>query len=132
VERFSARQLSTSIVRGADLVITMTSAHRRETVTLVPAAVQRTFVLGEMAHMLGLVDADEVSAIAGPGASAAERLRATVAVAKRHRTPGVDPAEDIVDPYGRSKSVYADSFAQIQTALAPLVRLVTTESPSTD
>ena len=132
VERFSARRLTVSIVRGADLVITMTSDHRRETVTLVPAAVQRTFVLGEMAHMLGLVDAGEVSAIAGPGASAAERLRATVAVAKRHRTPGVDPAEDIVDPYGRSKSVYADSFAQILTALAPLVRLVTTESPSTD
>ena len=29
VERFSARQLTASIVRGADLVITMTSAHRR-------------------------------------------------------------------------------------------------------
>ena len=130
VDGFSARMLTTSIVRGADLVITMTSAHRRETVTLVPAAVQRTFVLGEMAHMLTQVDADEVSAVAGPGASAAERLRATVAIAKRHRTPGVDPAEDIVDPYGRSKSVYAESFAQIQAALAPLVRVVTTESPS--
>ena len=67
VERFSARQLTTSIVRGADLVITMTSDHRRETVTLVPAAVQRTFVLGEMAHMLGRVDADEVSSDCGTG-----------------------------------------------------------------
>ena len=129
VSGFSARQLSPSIVRDADLIITMTGDHRRETVTLVPAAVQRTFVLGEMAHMLGRVDADEVTMLAGPGASTTERLRATVAIAKRHRTPGVDPAEDIVDPYGRSKSVYADSFAQIQTALAPLVRVVTAESP---
>lgn len=126
---FSARQLFASIVRAADLVITMTSEHRRETVTLVPAAVQRTFVLGEMANMLGRVDADEVTMLAGPAASTAERLRATAAIAKRHRTPGVDPAEDIVDPYGRSTSVYADSFAQIQAALAPLVRVVTAGSP---
>jgi protein-tyrosine-phosphatase len=48
-----------------------------------------------------------------------------VAIAKRHRTPGVDPAEDIVDPYGRSDSVYAESFAQIQASLEPLLRIVT-------
>ena len=41
---------------------------------------------------------------------------------KRNRTPGVDPDEDIVDPYGRSKSVYAESFQQIRAALEPLVR----------
>ena len=40
----------------------------------------------------------------------------------------VDPAEDIVDPYGRPASVYAQSFAQIQAALAPLVRVLTAES----
>jgi protein-tyrosine phosphatase len=127
-DRFAARQLSPTIVRRADLLITMTSAHRRETVTLVPAAVQRTFVLGEMAHMLGSVDAEEVSAVVGIDGSPEERLRATVAIAKRHRTPGVDPAEDVVDPYGRSASVYAASFAQIQAALAPLVRVLTVES----
>jgi protein-tyrosine-phosphatase len=47
-----------------------------------------------------------------------------VAIAKRHRTPGVDPAEDIVDPYGRSGSVYSASFAQIQAALEPLLRIM--------
>jgi protein-tyrosine phosphatase len=102
----------------------MSSAHRRQTVTLVPAAVQRTFVLGELEHMLSHVDSDEVTAVAGEGASSGERLRATVAVAKRYRTPGVDPAEDIVDPYGRSDAVYLTSFRQIQAALEPLVRLL--------
>ena len=47
-------------------------------------------------------------------------------LAKRYRTPGVDPAEDIVDPYGRSDAVYATSFSQIQTALEPLMRLAMT------
>jgi protein-tyrosine-phosphatase len=35
----------------------------------------------------------------------------------------VDPDEDIVDPYVRSKSVYAESFQQVRAALEPLVRL---------
>ena len=52
-EDFVARQITPAVVRAADLVITMSSAHRRETVTLVPAAVQHTFVLGELEHMLG-------------------------------------------------------------------------------
>ena len=126
---FTARQLLPPLVRGADLIITMTGAHRRETVTLVPAAVQRTFVLGELAHMLGDVDRDEIAAAGGASTSTAERLRAAVAIAKRHRTPGVDPAEDIVDPYGRSNSVYAASFTQIQAALEPLLRIVATDIP---
>jgi protein-tyrosine phosphatase len=128
---FTARQLTPALVRDADLVLTMTSAHRRETVMMVPAAVQRTFVLGEVAHMLAHVDAEEVTQITGRKASAAERLRATVSIAKRHRTPGVDPGEDIVDPYGRSRSVYAESFEQINQALEPLVRVVTAQSLGT-
>ena len=72
---------------------------------------------------------DEIAAAGGASTSTAERLRAAVAIAKRHRTPGVDPAEDIVDPYGRSNSVYAASFTQIQAALEPLLRIVVTDIP---
>jgi protein-tyrosine phosphatase len=126
VENFAARQITPEAVRAADLILTMSSAHRRQTVTLVPAAVQRTFVLGELEHMLSHVDAAEVTVVAGGATSSGERLRATVALAKRYRTPGVDPAEDIVDPYGRSDAVYATSFRQIQAALEPLMRLAAT------
>jgi protein-tyrosine phosphatase len=125
-EDFVARQITPEAVREADLVLTMSSVHRRQTVTLIPAAVQHTFVLGELEHMLGHVDPEEVTALAGATAASGERLRAIVTLAKRYRTPGVDPAEDIVDPYGRSDAVYATSFAQIQTALAPLMRLAMT------
>ena len=124
-DNFVARQITPEAVRAADLVLTMSSAHRRQTVTLVPVAVQHTFVLGELEHMLGHVDPEEVTTVAGVGASSGERLRTTVALAKRYRTPGVDPAEDIVDPYRRSDAVYATSFRQIQAALEPLVRLLT-------
>ncbi|HVD90324.1 MAG TPA: hypothetical protein VNB91_15625 [Jatrophihabitantaceae bacterium] len=122
-DHFLARQLSPAIVRDADLVVTMTNRHRSDTVAMVPAAVQRTFVLGELAHMLHGVEPDDVSAESGPATSTAERLRALVTIAKRNRTPGVDPDEDIVDPYGRSKTIYAQSFQQIREALEQILRL---------
>jgi protein-tyrosine phosphatase len=129
---FTARQLTPAILRSADLVITMTGEHRRDTVRLFPAAVQRTFVLGELAHMIEPVEIAEVTAIAGGSVSTAERLRAAIALAKRYRTPGVDPGEDIVDPYGRSESVYGTSFAQIQARIEPLVRVLTAGPRSTE
>jgi protein-tyrosine phosphatase len=128
-EDFAARQLTRALLRPADLVITMTSEHRRDAVTLLPAAVQRTFVLAELAQMLGEVEVGEVAAAGGASSSSGERIRAAVAAAKRYRTPGVDPVEDVIDPYGRSSSVYAASFAQIQAALEPLVRIVAVGNP---
>ena len=80
-EDFVARQITPEVVRAADLVLTMSSVHRRQTVTLVPAAVQHTFVLGELEHMLGHVDPDDVTTLAGAGAS---QRRATA----RHRGVG--------------------------------------------
>ena len=115
--------LRRTCIRAADLVITMTGDHRRQTVAMVPAAVQRTFVLGELAHMLSHVEVPDVTEITGPSASTAERLRAVVQIAQRNRTPGVDPDEDVVDPYGRSKSVYLESFRQIRAALESVARL---------
>jgi protein-tyrosine phosphatase len=128
-EDFAARQLTRALLRPADLIITMTSEHRRDAVTLLPAAVQRTFVLAELAQMLGEVEVGEVAAAGGASSSSGERIRAAVAAAKRYRTPGVDPVEDVIDPYGRSSSVYAASFAQIQAALEPLVRIVAVGNP---
>jgi protein-tyrosine phosphatase len=98
---------------------------------MLPATVQRTFVLGELANMLSRVELTEVTEISGPSASTAERLRALVALAKRNRTPGVDPGDDIVDPYGRSNAVYADSFRQIRDALEPIIRLAAPSAPAT-
>jgi protein-tyrosine phosphatase len=128
---FQARQLTAAMVRSADLVITMTSAHRSETVAMAPAAVQRTFVLGELAHMLSGVAAEDVLAEVGQASSTVDRFRAIVAIAKRNRTPGVDPQEDVVDPYGRSNSVYADSYRQIRTALEPIIRLAVLDARPT-
>lgn len=120
---FAARQLTPSILRAADVVITMTSSHRTQTVSVLPAAVQHTFTLGELAVMLDKVREADIVARSGPSATAAERLGVAVVLAKNHRTLGVDPDEDVVDPYRQSADVYARSFRQIKQGLQPLMRL---------
>ncbi len=122
---FSARQLTAPIVRAADVVITMTHAHRTEVVTISPAAVQRTFVLGELAAMLRQVDDEAIMQRTGPDATLADRMTAAFVLAKHHVEPGQDLGGDVDDPYGRSKQVYARSFDQIVDSLGPLQRLGT-------
>ena len=120
---FRARQLTPPLLRESDLVIGMSSAHRTAAVTLVPPVVQRAFVLGELSRMLERVDAEAILAEAGEPDGAAGRLSAMVTLARRHRTPGLDPAEDVVDPIGQPDEVYVRSFQQILQGLRPLIRL---------
>ncbi|UFU07258.1 low molecular weight phosphatase family protein [Ruania halotolerans] len=123
-ERFSARQLSESTVRGADLILALTREHRAAVVDLWPGAVRRTFTLTEFARALEAIDA---SALPERG-SAAERLTAAspLAGALRGQRPPSSPTEDdIVDPYRRERAIYQRSFDQIHravTAIADAVR----------
>jgi protein-tyrosine phosphatase len=123
---FRARQLTPPMLRQSDLVIGMSSAHRTAAVTLAPPVVQRAFVLGELSRMLARVDAEAITAEAGTPDGAADRLSAMVTLARRHRTPGLDLEDDVVDPIGQSDEVYARSFQQIIQGLRPLIRLTTT------
>lgn len=122
---FGARQLGPVDVREADLVVTMTSAHRTAAVTMAPASVQYAYTLAQLAAMLSLVDPRDAEATAS-ASDAGSRLAAAVALGKHHRALGVDRGEDIVDPYGRSASVYAKSFQQITNGLAPIARAAAT------
>jgi protein-tyrosine phosphatase len=124
-DEFAARQLTVPILRAADIVITMTHAQRAEVVTLLPAAVQRTFVLGELATMLRQVDDAAITQRTGPEPTLADRLSTAFTLAKHHVAPGNDLGGDVDDPYGRSKQVYARSFDQILDGLGPLQRLAT-------
>jgi low molecular weight protein-tyrosine phosphatase len=115
---FEARRLSEQMLKDADLILSMTRAQRGLVVELWPAAVRRTFTLREFARLLGWVDSAAL-----PSGTSAERLKAAIPLAAaargRERTsPGED---DVVDPFRQSNEVYADSFAQIVTAIDSLV-----------
>lgn len=117
---FRARQLQPAQLRGADLVLTLTTRQRGQAVELAPAAVRRTFTLAELARLLGDVDPGAL-----PSAGVAERLRAAVPVAVTRRAFVRDPrVDDIRDPYGREDAAYARAFGQIADAVERITAVI--------
>ncbi|BAS10663.1 putative low molecular weight protein-tyrosine-phosphatase [Arthrobacter sp. Hiyo4] len=53
---FVSRQLTSKILRGVDLVLTMTSGHRGEVLQLDASLLKRTFTIREFARMLDVLD----------------------------------------------------------------------------
>ncbi|MDQ1123338.1 arsenate reductase/protein-tyrosine-phosphatase family protein [Microbacterium trichothecenolyticum] len=116
-----ARQVDTSMIRGADLILTMAREHRRAVVEHVPAAMRRAFTLRELARIADVVEADVPAALAAANATTATQgMAAAVSLAAAMRgtvPPPASPEEfDIVDPYRRSDEVYAASFSELAPA----------------
>ncbi|MCW2740136.1 MAG: hypothetical protein JWR45_558 [Blastococcus sp.] len=118
---FGARDLRPQDLRQADLVLTMTRAHRTAVARLLPAAVRRTFLLVEAADI-----AASVAAAGWPedvGRAAAARLAALPALAAPHRRPAGTDLE-VPDPYRRPAEEYSRAFAMIESAVDRLARAV--------
>jgi protein-tyrosine phosphatase len=117
-ELFEARRLTEQMVKEADLILPMTRAQRRLVVELWPAAVRRTFTLREFARLLTSIDHSAL-----PVGTPAERLSAAIplAVAERGRGQRPPDEDDVVDPFRLTSAVYADSFAQITSAVERIV-----------
>ncbi|PNI07269.1 low molecular weight phosphatase family protein [Arthrobacter sp. AFG7.2] len=134
-DNFAARQLTPKILRGVDLVLTMTSAHRGEVLQLDPAFLKRTFTIREFARMLDVLD----QGAAGPERSTPEeafddggRLAANTAFWKslaaraagvRHLSLPPNSADnDIIDPYRRSPEVYRQMEDELAPAIVSILR----------
>ncbi|AQT82574.1 low molecular weight phosphatase family protein [Mycolicibacterium litorale] len=104
---FTARQITPRIALDADLVLTMTRAHRDAVLELAPRQLRRTFVLSEAAQL-------------------ASDHRATTVVelaALRPRLP-VQSVSDIPDPIGSGPEQHALMAEQIAEYLPPIIRLL--------
>ncbi|MBM7417268.1 MULTISPECIES: low molecular weight phosphatase family protein [Nocardiaceae] len=102
---FVARRLTPTIASGADLVLTMTSRHRDEVLTVAPRNLRRTFTLleaAEFARRTGVID---------PAAWVSERAANPVTQL------------DIMDPIGQSTDVYERVGDAISEALGPLFEI---------
>jgi protein-tyrosine phosphatase len=127
-EAFRARQLVPELLRGADLVLTMTREQRGRAVELAPAVVRRTFTLRELARLLAAVGPDEL-----PTGSLATRLRQAGPVAAAQRRFVADPgADDIADPYGRAEAAYRRAFDEIADAVDGISAVLLTPSDRPD
>ena len=103
---FVARQLTATIASEADLVITMTRAHRNAVLELAPRLLRRTFTLAEAAHL-----------VTDCGA------RCTPDLAELRPRLGGQEIPDIADPIGRPAEVHRQVGFQIAGLLPPILRL---------
>lgn len=103
---FAARQLTSKIASDADLVITMTKAHRSAFLELAPRQLHRTFTLSEAARLASDYNARNVADLAAlrPQLVAHELM-------------------DIPDPIGRSRESFAMIGSQIADLLPPILEL---------
>jgi protein-tyrosine-phosphatase len=116
---FRARQLTDALAADADLMLTMTRAHRRDVLALAPRALARTFTLREAADLLALLGADVQPA----GEHVGERARNLVnamAGARSRRQSG--EGDDVTDPIGRPVEVHQEVGEAIAEALLPILR----------
>ncbi|MGV0778524.1 arsenate reductase/protein-tyrosine-phosphatase family protein [Mycolicibacterium elephantis] len=103
---FAARQLSPRIAAAADLVLTMTRAHRDATLELAPRQLHRTFTLGGAARLVSEFNARQVADLAA--------LRPQL---------GEDRQLDIPDPIGQSTEMHETVGRQIANLLPPILEL---------
>jgi protein-tyrosine phosphatase len=103
---FAARQLASRIAADADLVLTMTRAHRDTVLELAPRQLHRTFTLSEAARLSSECNARHVSDLAA--------LRPYLAAQE---------LSDIPDPIGQSKGFFEMVGSQIADLLSPILEL---------
>lgn len=113
-----ARELTADLLREADLVVGMTSVHRREILELDADAAGKTLLLKELA---------EIRADAVPGDTSA-RLAALLA----GRRPEPRRALDLDDPMGLPQFAYERSFSEIEAGVDVLVDLFCSEPRPSD
>ena len=140
-EQFAARQLTPKILRGVDLVLTMTSGHRGEVLQLDASLLKRTFTIREFARMLDVLD--QRAEAAGNSSEGTDddgdplaanhafwRGLPARAAAVRHLSLPADSAEnDIIDPYRRAPEVYRQMEDELAPAIVSILRHARLNAP---
>lgn len=121
-ESHLGRQLNEAAITSADLVLAMDRGHRKSIVEMNPRATRKVFSVREFARLIDVTtDADLHEEVKAAGNNPADKLRAAIEAARLGRSdlralenPGDD---DVVDPYGKSDSVYEASAKQLLPAV---------------
>jgi protein-tyrosine phosphatase len=140
-EQFAARQLTPKILRGVDLVLSMTSGHRGAVLQLDASLLKRTFTIREFARMLDVLDQRAEAAGNASGGTdddghplaanhAFWRGLPARAAAVRHLSLPADSAEnDIIDPYRRAPEVYRQMEDELAPAIVSILRHARLNAP---
>jgi protein-tyrosine phosphatase len=123
VSDFGSRRLTTELIGSADLVLAADRQQRAACVTLVPAAVRRTYTLKQFGRLAAAVAPHRLAAWESPR----ERLAALrdEALIVRSEVPFVPPAEDdLVDPVREPVEAFAYCAEEISQVLRVIVDLI--------
>ena len=115
---FRARQLTEAHPAQADLILTMTRAHRSDVLAVAPRALARTFTLREAAALLEVVGDDD-RIVRETFSDRARGLVAALAAARSRRQDSGD--DDVRDPIGHPVEVHQEVGEVIAAALLPLL-----------
>jgi protein-tyrosine phosphatase len=117
---FLARKLRSEHIDGADLVLTATADQAEYVVALRPDAAERTFVLGEFARLLAVVDPDVLPPAApSPDAVYARGVALVEAVHTAREDAQSLPADDLDDPWGRGDQTFGRVADEIEQTVGP-------------
>lgn len=103
---FAARQLTPRIASGADLILTMSTAHRDTVLELVPHKLHRTFTLREASCLASENTARSIQELA--------EFRSFLAGSS---------LTDVTDPIGQDADIFKAVGAEISELLPPILRL---------
>ena len=116
VDGLASSRVDTSLIRESQLMLAATAAERDDMITMVPAAIGRTFTLLEFARLVSAVPAET---LAGAPPDVVARAVAVVGAAQRMRgrTRYVDPALDDLEDPPRNPAAFAECATTIDHAL---------------
>ncbi|RFA08348.1 hypothetical protein B7R54_03230 [Subtercola boreus] len=130
----TGRALSSAIVSGSDLVLTMTRHQRDDLIQRYPRALQRAFTLTEFAKLLALPESearevrrpDEGILHGGLSSAGVDEItgavfRARVKDLARIRSrASLQPQDDVADPYRQARAVHEGVAHQISLAASQI------------
>ena len=127
VTGFAARAVTPQLLDGAELVLTMTRAHRGEVARLRPAAMRRIFALGDFAD---LCRSSQIVAADRRRRAPGSRRSSPKLPPRAARSPRGTLSEiDVVDPYGGSARMHSEAFDRIEDFLEVIVGRAGQPSP---
>ncbi len=121
----TSRALTAEVVDWSDLILTMTSGHKRSLLQWFPHAVDKTYTLKEFALQDQQVQHDiaELEQLYGE-MQIQQVLGGQLKDEDRRRLLELErriPSFDIADPFGGSQAVYNECLDEIETALEKLL-----------
>ena len=131
-----SRFLTEQLLVDPDLIITMTSDHRRQVAELAPSRLRATFTAREFARLAADISDEEIrdAADSAPTQTPGDRVRAAALLVAGRRgmvmPPETPEDDDVIDPYGRSWQTYELSARQLVPALNEVVRVLKAARPA--